>query len=74
MATIKEIAKEANVSPSTVSRVLAGSSKISPETTKRVLEAIKKLGYVPNANAKGLVVKNLSRLVYLCRESPRTLF
>ncbi|WP_039763635.1 LacI family DNA-binding transcriptional regulator [Caldicellulosiruptor sp. F32] len=57
MATIKEIAKEANVSPSTVSRVLAGSSKISPETTKRVLEAIKKLGYVPNANAKGLVVK-----------------
>lgn len=43
MATIKEIAKEANVSPSTVSRVLAGSSKISPETTKRVLEAIKNL-------------------------------
>lgn len=57
MATIKEIAKEANVSPSTVSRVLAGSRKISPETTKRVLEAIKKLGYVPNANAKGLVAK-----------------
>jgi len=57
MATIKEIAKEANVSPSTVSRVLAGSNKISPETTKRVLEAIKKLGYIPNANAKGLVVK-----------------
>ncbi|WAM33676.1 LacI family DNA-binding transcriptional regulator [Caldicellulosiruptor morganii] len=57
MATIKEIAKEANVSPSTVSRVLSGSKKISPETTKRVLEAIKKLGYVPNANAKGLVKK-----------------
>lgn len=74
MATIKEIAKEANVSPSTVSRVLAGSSKISPETTKRVLEAIKKLGYVPNANAKGLVVKKSFTIGVFVPREPENAF
>lgn len=43
MVTIKDIAREAGVSPSTVSRVLSGKAKISPETTKRVMEAIKNL-------------------------------
>lgn len=74
MATIKEIAKEANVSPSTVSRVLSGSKKISPETTKRVLEAIKKLGYVPNANAKGLASKKSFTVGILVPREPENTF
>lgn len=52
--TIKDVAREANVSPSTVSRVLAGNPKISDETKARVMETIKKLNYHPNAIARSL--------------------
>ncbi len=52
--TIKDVAREANVSPSTVSRVLAGNPRISDETKERVLETIKKLNYHPNAIARSL--------------------
>jgi len=55
--TIKEVAKEANVSLSTVSRVLHNSSKITDETKKRVNDAIKKLGYHPNYIASSLAGK-----------------
>lgn len=53
-ATIKDVAKAAKVSPSTVSRVISGSSRISKETTKRVKEEMKNLGYHPNAIARSL--------------------
>ncbi|WP_459479927.1 LacI family DNA-binding transcriptional regulator [Clostridium saccharoperbutylacetonicum] len=52
--TIKEVAREANVSPSTVSRVISNSSQISEETKERVREAINKLKYKPNAIARSL--------------------
>ncbi|WP_139904102.1 LacI family DNA-binding transcriptional regulator [Clostridium thermarum] len=52
--TIKDVAKEANVSPSTVSRVLSGNAKISDETKAKVMEAVKKLNYHPNAIARSL--------------------
>ncbi|GIM29234.1 LacI family transcriptional regulator [Clostridium polyendosporum] len=52
--TIKDVAREANVSPSTVSRVLAGSPRISNETKERVLEIVKRLNYHPNAIARSL--------------------
>ncbi|MBP2018557.1 DNA-binding LacI/PurR family transcriptional regulator [Symbiobacterium terraclitae] len=55
MANIKDVARLAGVSPSTVSRVVAGSSRISPETQARVREAMKVLNYYPNANARSLV-------------------
>ena len=41
--TIYEVAKEANVSLATVSRVINGSSVVKEETRKRVEEAINKL-------------------------------
>ena len=41
--TIKDVAKEADVAPSTVSRVLSDNPKISEETRKKVMNAIKKL-------------------------------
>ena len=53
--TIKDVAKMAEVSPSTVSRVIAGSKRISEATHKRVKEAMDHLGYYPNANARSLV-------------------
>lgn len=55
MATIKDVAKLANVSPSTVSRVVANSSRISEETKRRVRVALDELNYHPNAFARGLV-------------------
>ncbi len=60
--TIKEVAKESNVSPSTVSRVISDSSQISEETKERVREAIKKLKYRPNAIARSLA-NNKSRIL-----------
>ncbi|ACL70369.1 LacI family DNA-binding transcriptional regulator [Halothermothrix orenii] len=53
--TIKDVAKYADVSPSTVSRVISNSPSISPETQQRVREAMKKLGYHPNVIARSLV-------------------
>ncbi|KAF2961750.1 substrate-binding domain-containing protein [Fervidobacterium sp. 2310opik-2] len=47
MANIREVAKLANVSIATVSRVLNGSDRVSEETRKRVLNAVKKLNYKP---------------------------
>lgn len=54
MATIKDVARLASVSPSTVSRVIAGSNRISQETKMRVERAMKELNYVPNAIARSL--------------------
>lgn len=60
--TIREVAKEANVSPSTVSRVISDSSQISEETKEKVREAIKKLKYKPNPIARSLA-SNKSRIL-----------
>lgn len=54
--TIYEVAKEANVSLATVSRVINGSSIVKEETRKRVEDAINRLGYRPNAIAQGLAL------------------
>lgn len=52
--TIKEVAEAANVSPSTVSRVISNSPQISEKTKQRVREVIEKLNYKPNAIARSL--------------------
>ena len=53
-ATIYDVAGAARVSLATVSRVLNNPEKVNEETRNRVLEVIKKLGYRPNAIARGL--------------------
>lgn len=52
--TMKEVAKRAGVSASTVSRVLNKTHYISAETQKRVLEAVEGMGYYRNVHAKRL--------------------
>lgn len=55
--TIYDVAREAGVSMATVSRVLNGTAVVKDETKKKVLDAIAKLGYRPNAVARGLASK-----------------
>lgn len=50
--TIRDVAKAANVSPSTVSRVLNNNPRISDITKKKVIEVIKELNYHPNNLAR----------------------
>lgn len=54
MVTIRDVARKAQVSPVTVSRVLNQSGPVSDETERRVLAAIEALHYVPNVLARGL--------------------
>ena len=54
MATIKDVAKRAGVSPSTVSRTLKDNQAISEETKVKVRAAMDELGYVPNSAAQML--------------------
>lgn len=52
MASLKDVAKLANVSLMTVSRVLNDPKRVKPETLARVQEAITQLNYVPDLSAQ----------------------
>lgn len=56
-ASIEDVAKRANVSISTVSRVLNRRNVVNPDTRKRVEQAIEELGYRPNVFARGLMLR-----------------
>ncbi|MBW0767301.1 LacI family DNA-binding transcriptional regulator [Mammaliicoccus lentus] len=72
--SIYDVAKLANVSQSTVSRVLNNYPYIKPETKQKVLNAIKELGFSPNeiarglannkTNTIGLIIENISNSFY----------
>jgi len=74
LVNIKEVAKAAGVSPSTVSRVLTGKIPVNEDTRARVLFAVEKMNYQPNACAQGLkggrlhtiglVIPNVRNLVF----------
>ncbi len=53
-ATIRDVARRAQVSVASVSRVLNGLDNVSEETRARVAAAVKELGYVPHAGARSL--------------------
>ncbi|EUJ35481.1 global transcriptional regulator, catabolite control protein A [Brochothrix campestris FSL F6-1037] len=55
--TIYDVAREASVSMATVSRVVNGNPNVKPVTRKKVLDVIERLGYRPNAVARGLASK-----------------
>jgi len=60
--TIKHVAKKANVSISTVSRVINDSKPVNDDIKRRVFEVIEELGYTPNPVARSLVMKK-SKLI-----------
>ena len=53
--TIKDIARAANVDPSTVTRALQGSAKVKPATRELIAKIAADMGYVPNMAARTLV-------------------
>ena len=55
--TIVDVAKKANVSVATVSRVMNGNYPVKAETKKRVLEVVEELNYIPNMQARELTQK-----------------
>jgi DNA-binding LacI/PurR family transcriptional regulator len=65
--TIKDIARVANLSPSTISRALNNHPRISTKTKEDILKLSKKMCYTPNLFARGLVKKKtylIGLLVY----------
>ncbi|WP_282919270.1 LacI family DNA-binding transcriptional regulator [Levyella massiliensis] len=66
--TIKDVAKLAGVSISTVSRVMNKSKPVSPEAQRKVLDAINKLGFKPNELARSLVMKKSNSIGILVKD------
>lgn len=62
MTTIRDVAKRAGVSRSTVSLVLNKSPLVKEETKQHVLHIIEEMKYVPNNNARGLSSKSTNNL------------
>ena len=63
---IYDIAKAANVSIATVSRVINGSGKVSPATRDKILRIIQENDYTPNAFARGLGMGSMRTVGILC--------
>jgi LacI family transcriptional regulator len=53
-ATIRDVARRAQVSVASVSRALNGLENVSDQTRARVADAVRELGYVPHAGARSL--------------------
>lgn len=66
--TIKDVAKLAGVSISTVSRVMNKSKPVSPEAQRKVIDAINKLGFKPNELARSLVMKKSNSIGILVKD------
>jgi len=67
--TIYDVAKEANVSLATVSRVINGSEVVREDTRMKVQDAIEKLGYKPNAIAQGLALQKTTTIAFVIPEA-----
>ena len=66
MATIKDVAIEAGVGVGTASRALSGGGSVKPETKKRIEDAAKRLGFVPNQQARNLKKQSTGCIAVLC--------
>ncbi|RMD92304.1 MAG: LacI family transcriptional regulator [Calditrichaeota bacterium] len=66
--TIKDVAKKAGVSLSTVSLVINQKENISPETRRKVEQAIAELNYHPRRNARGLAAKRTYNIGFVLTE------
>jgi DNA-binding LacI/PurR family transcriptional regulator len=72
--TIKDVARLANVAPSTVSRVIADSPRISERTKKIVRAAMEELGYHPNYHARSLANRSTQTIGMIMPSSGNKVF
>lgn len=72
--TIEDVAREADVSRATVSRVLNGGVWVSDDAAERVRRAIKKTGYRINAHARSLATRRAGSVALLLTESHERFF
>lgn len=72
MSSIKDVAKQAGVAISTVSKVLNGYAGVSEETKIKVNQAIEALNYTPNAIASALSSKQTGRVALLLNLTEKT--
>ena len=61
-ATIRDVARRAEVSVASVSRVLTGAGAVTEATRKRVMEAVEVLQYVPHSGARSLSTSKTSTI------------
>jgi LacI family transcriptional regulator len=71
---LEDIAAQAGVSRSTVSRVINNDPHVSDATRKRVLAVIKRVGYAPNPAARALVTQRTQIIGVVIPQEPITLF
>ncbi len=72
MVSIKDVAAQAGVATSTVSKVLNNYPNVSEETKKKVNKAIRELHFVPNAVASALSSKQSGRIAILMNQMTQT--
>lgn len=65
MASIRDVARRANVAACTVSRVLNGSQNVSAETRQKIEQAMKELNYIPNELARSMFRKKTGIIAML---------
>ncbi|KAA1039654.1 LacI family transcriptional regulator [Macrococcus equipercicus] len=71
MITIKDVAKRADVAPSTVSRVISNHPAISEKTRDKVRRVMDEMGYMPNVSARRLVTKQSNTIGLLLKTASK---
>lgn len=74
MVTIYDIAKQANVSAMTVSRVINNSGRISAKTREKIKRIMQEMNYVPNSTARSLVKQETKMLSLLITDITNPFF
>jgi LacI family transcriptional regulator, repressor for deo operon, udp, cdd, tsx, nupC, and nupG len=74
MVRIADVAKLANVSTATVSRVISNSGTVKKETAEKVMEAVKKLNYQPNVLARQLRRSETKTILVVVPDITNTFF
>jgi DNA-binding LacI/PurR family transcriptional regulator len=72
--TLDAVARLAGVSKATASRAINGRSKVSPKAQKAVDDAVRALGYTPNAAARSLVRRRTDSVGLILPESDERIF
>jgi DNA-binding LacI/PurR family transcriptional regulator len=73
-ATLEQVARIANVSRATVSRVVNGDHRVGEPTRNAVQAAVKSLGYVPNRAARSLVTRRSDSIAVVIPEPTAQVF